>query len=160
MNSTLVIFFLSVQSSYAENTEADATEDAFDTVQFYESERGSWRIKTYAVDQDVHAWSWVTKSKTSSLAHARTLRSTMETSSQRDTSCERMPELTGCAESSPREGCPSILKLQIPDFYSGRPKAVTTERSQSQWNEYSWWKKQNCRSTIDRRIESTHSARY
>jgi hypothetical protein len=57
MNSTLVIFFLSVQSSYAENTEADATEDAFDAVQFYESERGSWRIKTYAVDQDVHAWS-------------------------------------------------------------------------------------------------------
>jgi hypothetical protein len=57
MNSTLVIFFLSVQSSYAKNTESEATEDAFDTVQFYESDRGRWRIKTYASDQDIHAWS-------------------------------------------------------------------------------------------------------
>jgi hypothetical protein len=56
MNSTLVIFFLSVQSSYARNTESEATEEAFDTVQFYESDRGCWRIKTYATDQDVHAW--------------------------------------------------------------------------------------------------------
>jgi hypothetical protein len=57
MNSTLVIFFLSVQSSYTGNTEAHATEDAFDTVQFYSGESGCWRIKTYATDQDVHAWS-------------------------------------------------------------------------------------------------------
>jgi hypothetical protein len=27
------------------------------TVQFYESDNGSWRIKTYATDQDVHVWS-------------------------------------------------------------------------------------------------------
>lgn len=57
MTTTLVIFFLSVQSSYASNTEAPATEEAFDTVQFYQSEQGSWRIKTYATDQDVHVWS-------------------------------------------------------------------------------------------------------
>ena len=57
MNSTLVIFFLSVQSSYTSNTEAPATEGAFDTVQFYGGESGCWRIKTYATDQDVHAWS-------------------------------------------------------------------------------------------------------
>jgi hypothetical protein len=57
MTSTLVIFFLSVQSSYARNTEAPATEEAFDTVQFYGGEQGFWRIKTYATDQDVHVWS-------------------------------------------------------------------------------------------------------
>ncbi len=57
MNSTLVIFFLSVQGSYIGNTEAPATEEAFDTVQFYSDERGCWRIKTYATDQDVHVWS-------------------------------------------------------------------------------------------------------
>ena len=57
MSSTLVIFFLSVQSSYSGSTEAPATEDAFDTVQFYSAESGCWRIKTYATDQDVHAWS-------------------------------------------------------------------------------------------------------
>src|SRR3546814_1433614 len=34
-----------------------ATEDAFDTVQFYAANGTSWRIKTYAQDQDVHIWS-------------------------------------------------------------------------------------------------------
>ena len=57
MNSTLVIFFLSVQSSYVDNSEAPATDNAFDTVQFYSGDTGCWRIKTYATDQDVHAWS-------------------------------------------------------------------------------------------------------
>jgi hypothetical protein len=28
----------------------------FDTVQFYGSEEGFWRIKTFATDQDVHVW--------------------------------------------------------------------------------------------------------
>jgi len=54
MNTTLVIFFLTVQSSYSGNTEEAATEEVFDTVQFFESEGGGWRIKTYATDQDVH----------------------------------------------------------------------------------------------------------
>jgi hypothetical protein len=57
MNAKLVIFFLTVQSSYSANTEEPATDEAFDTVQFFESEAGGWRIKTYAMDQDVHAWS-------------------------------------------------------------------------------------------------------
>ena len=56
MNATLVIFFLTVQSSYSENTEQAASAEVFDTVQFFESDTGSWRIKTYATDQDVHAW--------------------------------------------------------------------------------------------------------
>jgi hypothetical protein len=58
MNATLVIFFLTVQSSYSANVESPATGDTFDTVQFYQSESsGAWRIKTYAADQDVHVWS-------------------------------------------------------------------------------------------------------
>ncbi|MCK6472986.1 MAG: hypothetical protein L6R28_14680 [Planctomycetes bacterium] len=57
MTSTLVLFFLQIQSSYAENREAPATEDRFDTVQFYEGPSGCWRIKTFAMDQDVHVWS-------------------------------------------------------------------------------------------------------
>ena len=58
MNATLVIFFLTVQSSYSADVESAATDDVFDTVQFYSSgEAGSWRIKTYATDQDVHVWS-------------------------------------------------------------------------------------------------------
>lgn len=53
----LVIFFLTVKSSYSADTEEPATDDAFDTIQFFESGTGRWRIKTYAMDQDVHVWS-------------------------------------------------------------------------------------------------------
>jgi hypothetical protein len=57
MKTVLVVFFLSVQSSYSENSEVAATEAAFDTVQFYSADGMNWRIKTYATDQDVHIWS-------------------------------------------------------------------------------------------------------
>jgi hypothetical protein len=57
MKTVLAIFFLSVQSSYSGNTESPATEETFDTVQFYASNGSNWRIKTYATDQDVHIWS-------------------------------------------------------------------------------------------------------
>jgi hypothetical protein len=57
MKTVLVIFFLSIQSSYSSNTEIRATPESFDTVQFYASDGSAWRIKTYALDQDVHIWS-------------------------------------------------------------------------------------------------------
>ena len=57
MRTVLALFFLSVQSSYASKVEEEATDEVFDTVQFYATESGSWRIKTYATDQDVHIWS-------------------------------------------------------------------------------------------------------
>jgi hypothetical protein len=56
MNAKLIIFFLTVQSSYSANAEEPATPETFDTVQFFESDKGGWRIKTYATDQDVHVW--------------------------------------------------------------------------------------------------------
>ncbi|SEL51667.1 hypothetical protein SAMN05428989_1825 [Pseudoxanthomonas sp. GM95] len=57
MKMILVIFFLSIQSSYSEDIELPATKEAFDTVQFYAGNGMNWRIKTYAKDQDVHIWS-------------------------------------------------------------------------------------------------------
>jgi hypothetical protein len=57
MKTVLVIFFLTVQTSYLRDVETEATDDTFDTVQFFSGERGCWRIKTYASDEDVHAWS-------------------------------------------------------------------------------------------------------
>lgn len=57
MKMVLVVFFLSIQSSYSENSEMAATDAAFDTVQFYAANGMNWRIKTYAKDQDVHIWS-------------------------------------------------------------------------------------------------------
>jgi hypothetical protein len=57
MNTTLVIFFLTVQSSYSADSEKPAIGESFDTVQFFKSDSGGWRIKTYAIDQDVHVWS-------------------------------------------------------------------------------------------------------
>jgi hypothetical protein len=57
MKTVLVIFFLSVQSSYSRNTEVAATPISFDTIQFYAFNGSAWRIKTYAQDEDVHIWS-------------------------------------------------------------------------------------------------------
>lgn len=57
MKSVLVIFFLSVRSSYSANSELPATDEAFDTVQFYAHDGMNWRIRTYAQDEDVHVWS-------------------------------------------------------------------------------------------------------
>lgn len=57
MQTVLAIFFLAIKSSYRENIELEATEDEFDTVQFFGGECGNWRIKTFAHDQDVHVWS-------------------------------------------------------------------------------------------------------
>jgi hypothetical protein len=56
MKTVLVIFFLTIQSSYSGNTEVPATQRSFDTVQFYTSNGSAWRIKTFAQDQDVHIW--------------------------------------------------------------------------------------------------------
>jgi len=57
VKTLLIIFVLSVQSSYSNNTEVAATERSFDTVQFYVANGAAWRIKTYAQDEDVHIWS-------------------------------------------------------------------------------------------------------
>jgi hypothetical protein len=56
MTTTHVIFFLAVRSSYTRNEEVDSTESEFDTVQFHSNGGDCWRIKTFAMDQDVHAW--------------------------------------------------------------------------------------------------------
>ncbi|MBB3119043.1 hypothetical protein [Pseudoduganella violacea] len=56
MNTVLVLFFLTIQSSYQRNEESEATEEAFDTIQFIVTDKGAWRVKTFASDQDVHAW--------------------------------------------------------------------------------------------------------
>ena len=55
--STLVICLLDVQSSHTRKQELPATEQAFDTVQYYASASGAWCITTFALDQDVHVWS-------------------------------------------------------------------------------------------------------
>ena len=57
MKITLVLFFLTIQSSYLDNSETDASEGVFDTIQFLATDEGAWRIKTYATDEDVHVWS-------------------------------------------------------------------------------------------------------
>lgn len=57
MRVVLVIFFLSIRSSYLRNEEYDASDEAFDTVQFVWTAEGAWRIRTYAEDQDIHTWS-------------------------------------------------------------------------------------------------------
>ncbi|MBX7229861.1 MAG: hypothetical protein K1X48_09680 [Burkholderiaceae bacterium] len=54
MKTSLILFCLSIQSSYSENLEIPATQAAFDTVQFYRANGMNWCVKIYAKDQDVH----------------------------------------------------------------------------------------------------------
>lgn len=54
--TTHIIFFLAVRSSYSRNEEKEAIESEFDTVQFHTDGGDCWRIKTFALDQDVHVW--------------------------------------------------------------------------------------------------------
>jgi len=54
MAATLLIFKLSVQSSYAENTERDADDKNFDTLQWWFTSTETWRVKTFAIDNDIH----------------------------------------------------------------------------------------------------------
>lgn len=56
MDTLLVLFILAIKSSYSRNLEVEATDGEFDTVQFFFGGGDSWRIKTYAMDQDVHVW--------------------------------------------------------------------------------------------------------
>ena len=57
MKIILVLFLLTIQSSYTHDSESPAVGPAADTVQFYSDPKGAWRIKTFATDQDVHPWS-------------------------------------------------------------------------------------------------------
>jgi hypothetical protein len=56
MHGTLVLAILSIQSSYARDVERslDRPDDVPDTLQWWVSPQGSWRIKTYALDHDIH----------------------------------------------------------------------------------------------------------
>ncbi|MEM8979167.1 MAG: hypothetical protein AAGD04_06770 [Pseudomonadota bacterium] len=55
MDITLLIFLLTIQSSYTDNIEAPANGHA-DTVQWTFRDDEMWRIRTFAVDQDVHIY--------------------------------------------------------------------------------------------------------
>ena len=57
METTLVIFELTIQSSYLNNSEMPSVEGKADTVQFLVTPDAAWRIKTFAVDEDVHVYS-------------------------------------------------------------------------------------------------------
>lgn len=52
----LALFVLAVQSSYIDDAEHEAHDGVADTVQFLATPDGAWRIRTYALDRDVHVW--------------------------------------------------------------------------------------------------------
>ena len=52
--ASLIIGMLSVRSSYAQDLEESAAE-AGDTIQWWFLEQATWRVRTYALDYDVHA---------------------------------------------------------------------------------------------------------
>ena len=56
MKGTLVLTSLSVQSSYLSGAERSLSDrsDVPDTIQWWIAQSGSWRIKTFAIDHDIH----------------------------------------------------------------------------------------------------------
>ena len=51
---SLYIYECSVRSSYIKNNELPATDLDFDTVQWWLSASGSWRVRTFDIDNDIH----------------------------------------------------------------------------------------------------------
>jgi hypothetical protein len=54
-NIILIVFMLNIESSYLNNIEQNTASPA-DTIQFMLIDGVAWRIKTYALDHDVHVW--------------------------------------------------------------------------------------------------------
>lgn len=54
--ATLIVFRLSIKSSYSENIEEPADATDFDTLQWWLGDDECWRIRTYAVDDDIHVY--------------------------------------------------------------------------------------------------------
>ena len=59
MQGTLVITILTIQSSYVQNRELTLEDGAGprDTIQWWIAPIGSWRIRTFAIDHDIHTHS-------------------------------------------------------------------------------------------------------
>ena len=51
----LLIWVLSVRSSYGDNVEVPAGSEPFDTLQWWIGPTVAWRVRTYALDHDLHA---------------------------------------------------------------------------------------------------------
>jgi hypothetical protein len=56
MTFTLIVALLTIQSSYAKELEQPAS-GVPDTVQFWITPTSQWRIRTYAMDHDIHVYS-------------------------------------------------------------------------------------------------------
>lgn len=56
MRGTLVLAVLTVKSSYCQNVELALTSpgDVPDTIQWWLGEGSTWRLRTYAIDHDIH----------------------------------------------------------------------------------------------------------
>jgi hypothetical protein len=57
MRGLLLLAVLSIKSSYSREVETplEGTDDVPDTLQWWFGDGGCWRIRTYAMDHDVHA---------------------------------------------------------------------------------------------------------
>lgn len=53
----LIITKLKISVSYVQETEMDASEVDFDTIQWWITDDTSWRIATYSIDNDIRIYS-------------------------------------------------------------------------------------------------------
>jgi hypothetical protein len=58
MHGILVLAVLTIKSSYSQNVEVavEDADDVPDTVQWWLGRAGCWRLRTYAIDHDIHTY--------------------------------------------------------------------------------------------------------
>ena len=73
MRGILVLAVLTIKSSYSQNVELAVTDadDVPDTVQWWLGAGGCWRLRTYAIDHDIHTYK-IDNSSQATLELART----------------------------------------------------------------------------------------
>lgn len=86
MRGTLLLAVLNIQSSYSRNIEEsfDGSSGVPDTLQWWITPESAWRIKTYALDHDIHTHSVAAQPDFIELARSNN-RKHYEGSSQRNT---------------------------------------------------------------------------
>jgi hypothetical protein len=53
---TLIVYRLAIKSSYSNDAEEPADAVDFDTMQWWLGDTECWRVRTYAMDNDIHAF--------------------------------------------------------------------------------------------------------
>jgi hypothetical protein len=87
MRGILVLAVLTIKSSYSQNVELAVSDadDVPDTIQWWLGVGGCWRLRTYAIDHDMHSYKIGNSSQTTLELAKQTIKRILAISSKRIT---------------------------------------------------------------------------